>query len=123
MKPHFPYNTIDAMGYLALSGKNEEVYDALEAFGSYYRILLSKGREMILVREEAEMVKDYLELQKLRYGDSLHYVLNVDPGDTGDFYLKNGAAASCGEFSKSWNPSKRNTRCGVCGEGQRRMDI
>ena len=60
MKPHFLYNTIDAMGYLALSGKNEEVYDALEAFGSYYRILLSKGREMISVREEAEMVKDYL---------------------------------------------------------------
>lgn len=88
MKPHFLYNTIDAMGYLALSGKNEEVYDALEAFGSYYRILLSKGREMISVREEAEMVKDYLELQKLRYGDSLHYVLNVDPEIQGTFILK-----------------------------------
>lgn len=88
MKPHFLYNTIDAMGYLALSGKNEEVYDALEAFGSYYRILLSKGREMISVREEAEMVKDYLELQKLRYGDSLHYVLNVAPEIQGTFILK-----------------------------------
>ena len=88
MKPHFLYNTIGAMGYLALSGKNEEVYDALEAFGSYYRILLSKGREMISVREEAEMVKDYLELQKLRYGDSLHYVLNVAPEIQGTFILK-----------------------------------
>lgn len=88
MKPHFLYNTIDAMGYLALSGKNEEVYDALEAFGSYYRILLSKGREMTSVREEAEMVKDYLELQKLRYGDSLHYVLNVAPEIQGTFILK-----------------------------------
>ena len=88
MKPHFLYNTIDAMGYLSLSGKNEEVYDALEAFGSYYRILLSKGREMISVREEAEMVKDYLELQKLRYGDSLHYVLNVAPEIQGTFILK-----------------------------------
>ena len=88
MKPHFLYNTIDAMGYLALSGKNEEVYDALEAFGSYYRILLSKGRKMISVREEAEMVKDYLELQKLRYGDSLHYVLNVAPEIQGTFILK-----------------------------------
>lgn len=88
MKPHFLYNTIDAMSYLALSGKNEEVYDALEAFGSYYRILLSKGREMISVREEAEMVKDYLELQKLRYGDSLHYVLNIEPEIQGTFILK-----------------------------------
>lgn len=79
MKPHFLYNTIDAMSYLALSGKNEEVYDALEAFGSYYRILLSKGREMISVKEEIAMVRDYLELQKLRYGDSLRYVLKVEP--------------------------------------------
>lgn len=78
MKPHFLYNTIDAMSYLALSGKNEELYDALEAFGSYYRILLSKGKEVISVKEEIEMVKDYLELQKLRYGDSLNYVLEVD---------------------------------------------
>lgn len=79
MKPHFLYNTIDAMSYLALSGKNEEVYDALEAFGSYYRILLSKGREMISVKEEIAMVRDYLELQKLRYGDSLRYVIKVEP--------------------------------------------
>ena len=43
---------------------------------------------MISVREEAEMVKDYLELQKLRYGDSLHYVLNVDPEIQGTFILK-----------------------------------
>lgn len=88
MKPHFLYNTIDAMGYLALSGKSQEVYDALEAFGSYYRILLSKGRELITVREEIEMVKDYLELLKIRYGDELHYVLDVDENICDDYILK-----------------------------------
>lgn len=88
MKPHFLYNTIDAMGYLALSGKKEEVYDALEAFGSYYRTLLSKGREMITVQEEVTMVRDYLELQKLRYGESLHYVLEIDDSIRRVFILK-----------------------------------
>lgn len=78
MKPHFLYNTIDAMGYLALSGKNEEVYDALEAFGGYYRTLLSKGKEIISVKEEMQMVKDYLNLQKIRYGESLRYVIEID---------------------------------------------
>lgn len=88
MKPHFLYNTIDAMGYLALSGKNEELYDALEAFGSYYRTLLSKGREIITVREEMQMVKDYLELQKIRHGDSLRYVLKIDQTIWGRSILK-----------------------------------
>ena len=77
MKPHFLYNTIDAMSYLALSGKNEKLYNALEAFGNYYRILLSKGRETISVKEEIEMIQDYLELQKLRYGEGLKYILDV----------------------------------------------
>ena len=88
MKPHFLYNTIDAMGYLALSGRSQEVYDALEAFGSYYRILLSKGKELITVREEIEMVRDYLELLKIRYGDELHYVLDVDENICDDYILK-----------------------------------
>ena len=88
MKPHFLYNTIDAMGYLALSGKSQEVYDALEAFGSYYRILLSKGKELITVREEIEMVRDYLELLKIRYGDELHYVLDVDENICDNYMLK-----------------------------------
>ena len=76
------------MGYLALSGKSQEVYDALEAFGSYYRILLSKGKELITVREEIEMVRDYLELLKIRYGDELHYVLDVDENICDDYMLK-----------------------------------
>ena len=88
MKPHFLYNTIDAMSYLALSGKNEELYDALEAFGSYYRILLSKGKEMITIREELCMVKDYLELQKIRYSDSLHYVIQGSPEVEQTYILK-----------------------------------
>lgn len=88
MKPHFLYNTIDAMSYLALSGRNEELYDALEAFGGYYRTLLSKGKELISVKEEIEMVRDYLELQKLRYGNGLNYVLDVETEMQKKYVLK-----------------------------------
>ncbi len=75
IKPHFLYNTLDAMGYLALARKNGELYDALEALGSYYRKCLSKGSEIITVEDELEIVRDYIHLQLLRYGDifSVHY--------------------------------------------------
>ncbi|AEY64437.1 histidine kinase [Clostridium sp. BNL1100] len=80
IKPHFLYNTLDAMGYLALAGKNEEVYEAIEAMGGYYRKSLSKGSEIISVADEIEIVKDYVYLQLLRYGDifTVHYDLDED---------------------------------------------
>ncbi|WP_459478989.1 sensor histidine kinase [Clostridium saccharoperbutylacetonicum] len=78
VKPHFLYNTLDAMGYLALSGKCDEVYEALEALGEYYRTSLSKGREVITVGEEIEIVKNYFLLQKLRYGDIFTDTYEID---------------------------------------------
>ena len=78
IKPHFLYNTIDALGYLALAGRNEELYEALEALGSYYRTSLSKGKDIISIKKEVDIVKSYLTLQKLRYGDVFDVIYDVD---------------------------------------------
>ncbi len=78
VKPHFLYNTIDAMRYLAYSEQYKELCEALEAFGSYYRTSLSKGREIISVKKEIEIVRDYLYLQKMRYGEILQTVFEID---------------------------------------------
>ena len=78
IKPHFLYNTIDALTYLALTGQNEELCNSLEAFGGFYRNLLSKGRDVIPVKNEIEIIKDYLDLQKLRYGNEISYEIWVD---------------------------------------------
>jgi two-component system sensor histidine kinase YesM len=78
VKPHFLYNTLDAMGYLALSGKSEELYESLEALGSYYRTSLSKGQEVITIKEEIDIVKSYLILQKLRYGKIFDVTYEID---------------------------------------------
>jgi len=69
IKPHFLYNTLDTIGYLALENPGEEVYDAVETLGSFYRIFLSKGNKEISLSDEIEIVKNYLKLQKLRYED------------------------------------------------------
>lgn len=78
IKPHFLYNTLDAMGHLALTGKCDQVYEALEALGSYYRTSLSKGSEVISIRQELDLVKDYITLQKLRYGDFFTVQYKID---------------------------------------------
>ncbi len=69
IKPHFLYNTLDSINSLALSGCNKEVSELVEALGNYYRTSVSKGKEIITIREEIEMVKNYLKIQKIRYPD------------------------------------------------------
>nr|WP_297769648.1 sensor histidine kinase [uncultured Butyrivibrio sp.] len=69
IKPHFLYNSIETIGFLALDAGADKVHDALETLGSFYRNFLSKGDREIPLSREICIVKDYLALQKLRYGD------------------------------------------------------
>ncbi len=69
IKPHFLYNSIETIGFMALDAGADRVHDALETLGSFYRNFLSKGGREIPLSREISIVKDYLSLQKLRYGD------------------------------------------------------
>lgn len=69
INPHFLYNTLETIGYMALDSTGEEVYDAIVSLGEFYRSFLNKGDEMIAVSMEVDMVRNYLKLQKLRYND------------------------------------------------------
>jgi len=69
IKPHFLYNSIETIGFLALDAGAVKVHDSLETLGSFYRNFLSKGDREIPLSREIQIVKDYLALQKLRYGD------------------------------------------------------
>ena len=71
IKPHFLYNSIDTIGYMALDAGADNVHGALETLGSFYRNFLSKGEREIPLSREVLIVKDYLAIQKLRYGDIL----------------------------------------------------
>ena len=72
IKPHFLYNSIDTIGFMALDAGAENVHAALETLGSFYRNFLSKGEREIPLSREVMIVKDYLSIQKLRYGDILN---------------------------------------------------
>jgi two-component system sensor histidine kinase YesM len=69
IKPHFLYNTLNTIGYMSLQNSPEEVYDAIETLGSFYRKFLSKGSQTISLNDEISIVKNYIKLQRLRYED------------------------------------------------------
>ncbi|MCR5502215.1 MAG: sensor histidine kinase [Lachnospiraceae bacterium] len=77
IKPHFLYNSLETISYLALDAGADNVHDALETLGSFYRNFLSKGDRTITLAREVRIVRDYLALQKLRYGDVIEDVYDI----------------------------------------------
>lgn len=88
IKPHFLYNTLDSINSLALSGLNNQVCDMVDALGSYYRMSVSKGRDVITIGEEVEMVRNYLKIQKVRYQDMFDVEYDVEDDCCGYPILK-----------------------------------
>ncbi len=78
IKPHFLYNSLETIGYLAVEAGAENVHVALETLGSFYRNFLSKGDRNIPLRREINIIQDYLKLQRLRYGDIIKDEYNID---------------------------------------------
>ena len=79
IKPHFLYNSMETIGFLALDAGADNVHNALETLGSFYRNFLSKGDREIPLSREVQIVRDYLSLQKLRYGDIIEDSYDIDP--------------------------------------------
>lgn len=80
MKPHFLYNTLDMIRYMALENRTDEVYNMLETLGNFYRRFLSKGSTDLSLGEEIEIVKSYLTLQKTRFEDIFTDEYEIEEG-------------------------------------------
>lgn len=79
INPHFLYNTLSGIRFLVSMNKTEEAEEMLYRFTKLLRSLLPKASEMIRLEEEIENIKNYTELQKLRYPDCFEVVYDIDP--------------------------------------------
>jgi two-component system sensor histidine kinase YesM len=78
INPHFLYNTLDTIVWMAEANKTDQVIEIVRALSSFFRIALSKGKDWISIRQEIEHVRSYLAIQKMRYRDILDYKFEVD---------------------------------------------
>jgi two-component system, sensor histidine kinase YesM len=79
INPHFLYNTLDTIIWMAEAKKTDQVVEIVSALSSFFRISLSKGRDWITIGEEVERIRSYLTIQKMRYRDILDFNIEVDP--------------------------------------------
>jgi two-component system sensor histidine kinase YesM len=78
INPHFLYNTLDTIIWMAEAKQTDQVIEIVRALSSFFRISLSKGKDWITVGEEIERTRSYLTIQKMRYRDIMDYEIEVD---------------------------------------------
>lgn len=84
INPHFLYNTLDAIAWMAKIKKQTEIEKLVINLAKFFRISLHKGDKFVTVREETELIEHFLEIEKIRFPDTINYVCNV-PQDIADY--------------------------------------
>lgn len=80
IKPHFLYNTLDTIQWMAKKYQAMDIVDIVMALSHFFRISLSRGKEFITLQDEFTMVKSYLDIQKYRYEGMFEYSAEYEDG-------------------------------------------
>jgi len=86
VNPHFLYNTLSTIIWLANENRNEDVIGVTKSLATFYRMALSTGGEMISVRDELEHIRCYLTIQQYRFQDDLEVEYEV-PARIGQYQM------------------------------------
>ena len=77
INPHFLYNPLDTIVWLAEAGDQKRVVSMVGNLSDFFRTSLNQGKDIISIREELAHVRSYLEIQQVRYQDILRYEITV----------------------------------------------
>ena len=78
INPHFMYNTLDSIVWLIEAERNEEAINMVMSLSDFFRLVLSKGKEYITIKEEEQHIRSYLEIQQVRYREILDFKIDID---------------------------------------------
>ncbi|WP_068603611.1 cache domain-containing sensor histidine kinase [Paenibacillus swuensis] len=77
INPHFLYNTLDSVNWLAIEHKVPEISKIVTSLSDFFRYSLNKGHPIISLEEEIRQVESYLQIQKIRFEDKFDYSIHV----------------------------------------------
>ncbi|MBR0385427.1 MAG: histidine kinase [Erysipelotrichaceae bacterium] len=77
INPHFLYNTLNTISWMAANNQNEDIQKVVIALVGLYRISLNKGKATLPLRQEIEHVRNYLEIMSFRYPGRYETEFNI----------------------------------------------
>ena len=78
INPHFLYNTLDIIVWMIENENSDKAVSIVTALAKFFRISLSKGKNIITVKDEVEHVRNYLMIQNMRFKNRFEYSIDVD---------------------------------------------
>ena len=78
INPHFLYNTLDIIVWMIENEKPDKAVSIVTALAKFFRISLSKGKNIITVKDEVEHVRNYLMIQNMRFKNRFEYSIDVE---------------------------------------------
>ncbi|MBC8060071.1 MAG: sensor histidine kinase [Clostridiaceae bacterium] len=78
INPHFLYNTLDAIGWIAKLKKQKDIETLVLALSKFFRISLHKGDKFITVQEEIELVESFVTIELIRFPEKFDIEFNID---------------------------------------------
>lgn len=85
INPHFLYNALAVISSLAMQEKGRRTVQSIRYLADFYRISLNKGRKVIHIREEVDLLANYMKIQLLRFSDLLEIDYDITP-EIEEFY-------------------------------------
>lgn len=78
INPHFLYNTLDTIVWLIEGNESDQAVNMVVTLSNFFRLVLSKGKEFISIRDEEQHIASYLKIQEMRYHDIMEYDIQID---------------------------------------------
>lgn len=78
INPHFLYNTLDMINWMAYRNMNKEISIAVKNLAKFYKLSLNKGKDIVTIKDEVEHSKLYVNLQNMRYDNRITLTTRLD---------------------------------------------
>lgn len=69
INPHFLYNALSVISSMAMRSRDHRTVESIQYLASFYRISLNKGKQILTVKDELDLLKNYMKIQLIRFGD------------------------------------------------------
>ena len=88
INPHFLYNTLDTINWMAVRIHAQDISVMIDSLAKYFRLSLSKGKTVVSIGDELELVRVYLTIQNVRFQGAIQFQIHVEEGVEKESILK-----------------------------------
>jgi len=79
INPHFLYNTLDSINWMAIKIKAHDISQMVSDLGMFFRLGISNGINLVSIKDEIEHLRYYIKIQKVRFNHKFKYIEDIEP--------------------------------------------